>query len=172
MAIPLDPSLFPQVQSLPALLSGAQLLNPIAPSISGAFIRYASALIENQLAQNGSNSSLDTAFSPFRKFSSSSACASARELERFGDGLIAAVGGSFAVDFIRLAYLCYAACSLHGELPARVRQKLEQWERRVVDSGNTGTLAKLALAALQAGADNIAYSALYAAATEARKGGK
>jgi hypothetical protein len=152
------------------------LLKSVAPPISGALLRYASGLLENELAQTGSNATLDSAFSPLRNLSASLPCASARDLERFGDALLAASSGPFSLDFYRFAYLCYAAYSFHGELPLRLSQKLAKCEHIITDGSPDLTaiqkLAQIALSGLQAGADDISYSALLAAVSEAQKFGQ
>jgi hypothetical protein len=166
--------LFPLHPALPALLSASTLLKTVSLPVSGALAHYASALVENYLAQIGSNPTLDEAFTPLRAFASSLPCASARDLERFADGLVAGSGGHFSQDFHRLAYLAYAACSFHGDLPARVLQKLAKCEQILGEGAlNAAAVAELtgiALGALQAGETEIGYSALLAAVTEAQKG--
>jgi hypothetical protein len=181
-----NPSFFPQLPSLPALLSACTLLKGPSPPVSGALAHYACALVESHLAANGSNPRFDAAFAPLRAFASALPCAPACDLERFADALMGASARGFAQEFHGLAYLAYAACSLHGDLSPRVQQKLAKCEQILGDGEAPGPapepapgpapgpapvaeLAALALSALRAGATEIAFSALLAAIAEAQK---
>ena len=133
----LNTQLFESVPCLGALLSAAEMLQQTSPTISGAFMKYANALIENYLAQTGSTEELDAALAPFTQRANAVQAASARDLERFGDALVAAAEDDTAVDFHKIAYLCYTATSIYGVMTSRVMQKMSKAEQIL----NSGTAA-------------------------------
>ena len=133
----LNTQLFESVPCLGALLSAAEMLQQTSPLISGAFMKYANALIENYLAQTGSTDELDAALAPFTQRANAAQAASARDLERFGDALVAAAEDDTAVDFHKIAYLCYTATSIYGVMTSRVMQKMSKAEQIL----NSGTAA-------------------------------
>ena len=133
----LNTQLFESVPCLGALLSAAEMLQQTSPLISGAFMKYANALIENYLAQTGSTNELDAALAPFTQRANAAQAASARDLERFGDALVAAAEDDTAVDFHKIAYLCYTATSIYGVMTSRVMQKMSKAEQIL----NSGTAA-------------------------------
>ena len=134
--------LFEGVPSLGAILSAAEMLQQKCPLISGALVKYAVALIENNLAQVGSTQELDAALAPLAQRAGASHAAGARDLERFGDALVAAAVDDYAVDFYKLGYLCYTATSIYGPLTTRLQQKLSKAEN-LLNSGTPAFTADL-----------------------------
>lgn len=123
--------IFPNVPSMSALLSAAEMFHASCPEISGAFMKYALALAENQIAMTGSSPQIDQALAPLIMNVSRCQVASAKTLEQFGDALFAAADGPSAQDFHRIAYLCYSATSIYGLLAPRVAAKVMKAEQIV-----------------------------------------
>ena len=121
--------LFEGIPCISGLLSVSEMLQGKCPRIAGALLQYAVALIQNYLAQMGSSPEIDAALGPLSSAAKAAQAATASELERFGDALIAAADGETLVDFNKIGYMCYTAASLYGTLPNRVMQKLAKAEQ-------------------------------------------
>lgn len=122
---------FPGVSGLQGLLSAAEMLQSGCPKISGAFIKYALSLIENHYSDDQPSPEVMPQYTALQQLSKSMPIASAKELESFGDSLIAAADGPTTVDFYRLAYLAYACTTLEGEIKSRVLTKFSKAEQNI-----------------------------------------
>ncbi|OHT04336.1 hypothetical protein TRFO_28160 [Tritrichomonas foetus] len=120
---------FSDTQGVPAILSAAEMLQPRFPKIAGAFVRFASGIVQNFLAQSGSTPELDAAFVALAQAANQSPCATVKELERFADSLVASADGIYSADFYRIAYLAYTATSMQGPLSNRVITKMTRAEQ-------------------------------------------
>lgn len=121
--------LFEGIPCISGLLSVSEMLQNKRPKIAGALLRYAIALIQNYLVQMGSSPQIDESLASLNKLAAAEAAATASELERFADALIAAADGETLVEFNKIGYMCYTAGSLYGPLPNRVLQKLAKTEQ-------------------------------------------
>lgn len=121
--------LFEGIPCIGGLLSVSEMLQSKRPKIAGALLRYAIALIQNYLVQMGSSHEIDESLASLNKLASAGPAATAGELERFADALIAAADGETLVEFNKIGYMCYTAGSLYGPLPNRVLQKLAKTEQ-------------------------------------------
>ena len=119
---------FNNIPGVPALISASELLSSLNPQISGSFLHYAEALVENSMAINGSNSELESAYAQLAAVSQYSPHSNPQQLEFFADSLITAAEGSVALDLYELAYLAYACTSLYGPLSKRVSNKIQKVE--------------------------------------------
>ena len=126
-----DTSQFRGIPGVPALLSASEMLAARSPGVSGLLARYAIGLIQNHFAQGGSTPSGGSAFSMLQRKCQSMKSASSKDMERFADALVASAEGKYAVDFMRLAYLCYSAISVFGALPPRVINKISKAEQGI-----------------------------------------
>ena len=126
---------FEGVPCISGLLSVSEMLQGKCPRIAGALLQYAVALIQNYLSQMGSSPEIDAALAPLASAAKAAQAATASELERFGDALIAAADGETLVDFNKIGYMCYTAASLYGTLPNRVMQKLAKAEQVLGEGG-------------------------------------
>lgn len=122
----IDSAVFSGIPSIPALLSVSEMLENMSPSISGALVRYAQALIQNSIAQAGSSPVLDDGLNKVTSIGARLPCASAPDLERFADSVMASAAGDR--EMMEVSYLCYSSISLHFELSGRVLKKLANAE--------------------------------------------
>lgn len=135
----INTQIFKDIPCVAGAMSASELLQPHYPSIAGAFLQYASALVQNYLAQAGSTPELDQALSMLRQIASISQVATQKELETFADTLIASATGPFESDFYRIGYIAYAACSLYGPLSPRVLNKIANAQQYLSLGDNSNT---------------------------------
>lgn len=125
------------VKSVASLLSAAEMLESSLPDISGSFITYAFMLCEDHFSRNPTNALIDESFSELKDLSTISTISSAKELEQFGDSILAAADDStLPNEMYRLAYLSYSATSIHGPTSHRVNQKMKRIESRISPQRN------------------------------------
>lgn len=125
------------VKSVASLLSAAEMLENDLPDISGSFITYAFMLCEDHFSKNPTNPIIDESFSELKDLSTISTVSSAKELEQFGDSILAAADDSpLPNEMYRLAYLSYAATSIHGSTSHRVNQKMKRIETKILPQAN------------------------------------
>lgn len=174
-----DTGALASVKSVPALVSAAELLNQLAPVISGAFIQYAIKLCDAHFAVHGLP--LDTSeYTKLKQLVTFYQIASSEDLDRFADSLMASLETSKAPeDLEKLAYLCYAAKCIHGPLSAKTQGQIKALEDRISARGqgngfteqvmredNTARiieLCELAIKAFDDGSEETAYKAVVAA---------
>ncbi|OHT14278.1 hypothetical protein TRFO_15458 [Tritrichomonas foetus] len=126
------------VNSVPSLLSAAEMLEDSFPDVSGSFITYAFMLCDDYFSKNETNAEIDDSFSELKDLSTISTACSAKELEQFGDSILAASEDSqHPQEMNRLAYLAYAATSIHGAPSKRISQKMKRIESKIDPSQNT-----------------------------------
>ena len=127
----IDTSSLACVKSGPALISAAELLNQVAPVISGAFIQYAIQLCDAHFSVHGMPQNA-TEYTKLKQLVTYYQIASSHDLDRFADSLMACLGMSKAPkDLEKLAYLCYAAKSIHGPISAKTQGQIKALEDRI-----------------------------------------
>lgn len=127
----IDTTLFKDIPGVQGILSAAEFLNSSQSQIAGAFIHYASSLVQNYLAKAGSTPELDQAFSALKQTAAIFPAANQKDLEIFGDKLVASASGTFSSDFYRIGYIAYAAISLYGSLPPRILNKISNAQQHM-----------------------------------------
>ena len=127
----IDTTLFKDIPGVQGILSAAEFLNSSQSQIAGAFIHYASSLVQNYLAKAGSTPELDQAFSALKQTAAIFPAANQKDLEIFGDKLVASASGTFSSDFYRIGYIAYAAISLYGSLPPRILNKISNAQQQM-----------------------------------------
>ena len=122
------------VDSVPALLSAAEMLNDVSEleGISDSFITYADQLCQDYFANHPPNDEQLESYKQLRDASTIAGTASNEELENFGDRIMAEAEDSTLPDeMLRLAYLSYASTSIHGPISDRINKKLKRIENKM-----------------------------------------
>lgn len=125
------------VKSVQSLLSAAEMLASTLPNISGSFINYAFLLCDDYFSKNQSTPESIESFNKLKSVLTKCKISNAKELEQFGDSILAAAeDSSLPNEMYRLAYLSYAATSIHGPASQRVNQKIKRMESKIFAQPN------------------------------------
>lgn len=127
------------VPSVPAILSAAEMLEDQFPDIAGSFIQYATLLCEDYFSKHPSNPEIDRSMKDLQELNASiseiSIRSTAKELEQFGDSLIATADiTDLPTEMTRLVYLLYGATSIYGKISDKVNKKMQKLEIRLSSS--------------------------------------
>lgn len=115
------------IPSVPALLSAAEVIGGVAPEVSGAFLNYALYITDHYFNEHPISPNQHATYQQLTKMSRAVQIGSAKKLERFGDSItLIADDTQIQTHMYRLAYLAYAATSIHGFISTRVETKMQK----------------------------------------------
>lgn len=127
----IDTSALAFVKSVPALISAAELLNQVAPVISGAFLQYAVTLCDAYFVEH-SISFNQIEYLKLKQLVSYYQIASSEDLDRFADSLLAKLSTCKAPEELeRLAYLCYISKSIYGPITPQTEAQIKNLESQI-----------------------------------------
>lgn len=133
----INTQIFKDIPCISGIVSAAEMLLPRYPTIAGSFLQYATGLVQNYLSQAGSTPELDQAYSMLKQVTSNCQFANPKDLESFGDCLVASANEPYTADFYRLAYVAYASTSFYGQISTRVLNKIANTQQYLnLDSTN------------------------------------
>ena len=125
-----DTAPFSSIPGAQALISASEMLSTVYPKISGSFLHYASALIQNSLATIPLTPNLNTAKQQLFTACQYAPHASPAELEQFGDSLLTGADGPLSNALYDLAYLSYAATTLYKPISDRITTKIQKTQKK------------------------------------------
>ncbi|EAX89498.1 hypothetical protein TVAG_324770 [Trichomonas vaginalis G3] len=113
------------VSGLGPALSVAEMLSSKYPSISNAFLKYCSQLIENSIVMFDGEPSFIKLKEKVDSHIKESKIAKINELEKFADDLIQKYNKNPTVpELPKIAYMTYCVTSIHGPLKPEISKKL------------------------------------------------
>ncbi|KAH0787022.1 polycystic kidney disease protein 1-like 3 [Histomonas meleagridis] len=126
----IDASHFKEVNGIAVVLSAAEMLKGSFPNMQGTFLHYAAELIKKVIPNAESMPEKSVDMMTLNAMADGAACASVEELEKFGDALVSAAltNASLAGELKRVAYVAYAATSLHGPISPVIQNKMQSIE--------------------------------------------
>ena len=117
--------------ALPAI-SAAEMLEQSQPQISASLATYALQLIDNVVVTFGESPELSDARQKILAHVAGKQLADTKMLDRFGSSLyMAAESSPNKSELMGLAYLAYAASSIHGPMKKSVMQRLLKAEKGI-----------------------------------------